>query len=563
MRLRLQGSQLQTTNLGLEDGLFLAPARDKTISTSPRSQSPANVRSSNENTQIYDNCIRAKQLPLKPQAPTNANKPNGFSKNKAQRGPDERTSEVAELVKGNGSNKPKYALEELKEAKGLLQKSIDIGVETVKPQTITRSRSSRMSRDLDTNNVFNPDNLLNPPPTSYTSLLLEDIQNFLQQNTTTFTLPRCVTKACSILDTVADLNSYNGSNLSQFSSERGIPKHTVLTRMFLPSLQNLRSVNEEEMEQQESSGGNSAELGKWKLKSSATRLHNQQRAGIGRGKVGVRGHTAPAVAAAASIQFNLLRKACMAIDKPFSSSSLFMFYCCYIFRCGFSILLKKECNTYFITAASVVATAQQKSALGIHPQEKQGKMAMVGAPSAMSNLKMQELMSLQAKMAAMQKAYETQPSRQLAPKQQYISSPATGSENSAHVNSSSDMSMSSLSIMAKAKQVIPSVSFASTPTSTMVNANNIKMQQLSRQTLNRTTPHSAVSFNDGGSSSHLPSQVGPKAPASQQLHGLTKQQLYVLKANIMAFRRLKRGEGNLPPEVLQAIAPPSLVSQLQ
>ncbi|KAF6143579.1 hypothetical protein GIB67_029748 [Kingdonia uniflora] len=188
-----------------------------------------------------------------------------------------------------------------------------------------------------------------------------------------------------------------------------------------------------------------------------------------------------------------------------------------------------------------LATAQQKSALGIHPHEQQGKMAMVGAPSAMSNLKMQELMSLQAKMAAMQKANETQPSRQLASKQQYISSPATGSENSAHLISSSDMSVSGLSIMAKAKQVIPSVSFASTPTSTMVNANNIKMQQLSRQTvtLNRTTPHSAVSSNDGGSSSHLPSQVGPKAPASQQLHGLTKQQLYVLKAHIMAFRRLK------------------------
>ncbi|KAF6157703.1 hypothetical protein GIB67_037276 [Kingdonia uniflora] len=361
------------------------------------------------------------------------------------------------------------------------------------------------------------------------------------------------------------------------------------------------------------------------------------------------------------------------------------------------------------------AAAQQKSALGNHPQEQQGKMAMMGAPSAMGNFKMQELMSLQAanqahasasrktsesfapgetqmdqgtrvsseqridskpvivqsmaatstrphqgpqgqanlqnivnnqqggmtqvqamqtwalehnidlslpanvslisqilplwqaKMAAMQKANETQPSRQLAPKQHNISSPAAGSENSAHVNSSSDMSVSGLSVTAKAKQVIPSVSFASTPTSTMVNANNVQVQQLSRQTvtvngmppmhpplsssntiqgidsshmksnstgadnlqmqylrqLNRTTPHSAVSSNDGGSSSHLPSQAGPKAPASQQLHGFTKQQLHVLKAQIMAFRRLKRGEGNLPPEVLQAIAPPPLVSQLQ
>ncbi|KAK4711495.1 hypothetical protein R3W88_006008 [Solanum pinnatisectum] len=90
------------------------------------------------------------------------------------------------------------------------------GPESHKPQ---RSRSLRLSRDLD----INPEALSNPPQ-SYTALLLEDIQNFHQKtNTTTpaFSLPPCVTKACSIVDAVADLNSTTSSNMSSaFSDDR-------------------------------------------------------------------------------------------------------------------------------------------------------------------------------------------------------------------------------------------------------------------------------------------------------------------------------------------------------
>jgi len=86
------------------------------------------------------------------------------------------------------------------------------GSETLKlPQTLIRTRSSRRSRDLD----INVDALINPTPaTDYNSLLLQDIQNFHQSkssntnnNNTPFSLPSCVTKACSILEAVADLNS--------------------------------------------------------------------------------------------------------------------------------------------------------------------------------------------------------------------------------------------------------------------------------------------------------------------------------------------------------------------
>lgn len=95
------------------------------------------------------------------------------------------------------------------------------GAESLKPQTLTRSRSSRRSRDLD----LNPEILLNPNP-SYTTMLLEDIQNFHQKNMNPalVSLPPCVTKACSILEAVADLNSTTSSNLScAFSEDRKSP----------------------------------------------------------------------------------------------------------------------------------------------------------------------------------------------------------------------------------------------------------------------------------------------------------------------------------------------------
>lgn len=64
--------------------------------------------------------------------------------------------------------------------------------------TLKRSSSRRFSRDFDA-----PVDA-HPAPNSYTSLLLEDIQNYHHQNTG-FSLPACVTKACSILDAVAGL----------------------------------------------------------------------------------------------------------------------------------------------------------------------------------------------------------------------------------------------------------------------------------------------------------------------------------------------------------------------
>ncbi|KAK7321445.1 hypothetical protein VNO77_32098 [Canavalia gladiata] len=104
-----------------------------------------------------------------------------------------------------------------------IMSSVPSGVENLKPQNLTRSRSSRRSRDLD----INPEAVMNPTH-SYTSLLLEDIQNFHQKNTQqqqpSISLPACLTKACSILEAVADLNSTTSSNLSGgFSEDRRSP----------------------------------------------------------------------------------------------------------------------------------------------------------------------------------------------------------------------------------------------------------------------------------------------------------------------------------------------------
>ncbi|XP_043805240.1 ATP-dependent helicase BRM isoform X6 [Manihot esculenta] len=66
---------------------------------------------------------------------------------------------------------------------------------------------------------------------------------------------------------------------------------------------------------------------------------------------------------------------------------------------------------------------------------------------------------------------------------------------------------------------------------------NLQMQHLKQ--LNRSSLQPAGPSNDGGSSSHLPLQGGPAIQVAQPRVGFTKQQLHVLKAQILAFRRLK------------------------
>lgn len=97
--------------------------------------------------------------------------------------------------------------------------SVSIVAENVtNPRPGSRS-SRRSSRDFEHNG------------NTYASLLLEDIQNYHQQSTSaatatataapTFALPACVSKACSILEAVADLNS-SSSEKKSFELERSV-----------------------------------------------------------------------------------------------------------------------------------------------------------------------------------------------------------------------------------------------------------------------------------------------------------------------------------------------------
>ncbi|KAI3722951.1 hypothetical protein L2E82_34183 [Cichorium intybus] len=206
-----------------------------------------------------------------------------------------------------------------------------IAVENLKNNhLVTRTRSSRLSRDLD----INPETLLNPNPPSYASLLLEDIQNFHQKIptvTTTaattappppaFSLPACVSKACSILEAVADLNSANNSSDRQYKKDNLLESEMVvnddLTEPSLHKYVTVRRGGDADNDEQESSGSNSfagSQQMSWMSSSwepnsaDSTSCYTSSRSigrenevlksgeyprnGIGRGRVGVSGRSA-------------------------------------------------------------------------------------------------------------------------------------------------------------------------------------------------------------------------------------------------------------------------------
>ncbi|KAK7301994.1 hypothetical protein RJT34_12871 [Clitoria ternatea] len=201
---------------------------------SPRSQSPAraNGNVANANKALNENQLQPslsrnnsrkeeqspyKRNPLSEIEPNSLAFPHSTANNRVQNRPKKEfeveANQKPRLVKGVSVNcKTKVEQEEDFKLKCSMTDNVVVKtmvppeVENLRPQILTRSRSSRRSRDLD----LNPEALLNPP-LSYTSLLLEDIQNFHQKNTPV-SLPACVTKACSILEAVADLNANTSLN---------------------------------------------------------------------------------------------------------------------------------------------------------------------------------------------------------------------------------------------------------------------------------------------------------------------------------------------------------------
>ncbi|XP_020590978.1 uncharacterized protein At1g65710-like [Phalaenopsis equestris] len=278
-------------------------------SASPRSRSPANnTRPSNENAQLQslsrNSSRKAEQSPCRrnPLAEIddsslrnqNGDSDNGFQKNRevdegvrkqastiySFQKPGEGISQICSSDLRNSSHvsvsikqqqlKKQEILEEERDAKTAIE------IESHIPRTLTRTRSSRRSsRDLDNNSGLNP--------TSYASLLLEDIQNQQQQHHTAFSLPACISKACSILDAVADLNSSCSERRSyeadQSTNKGGFTRRGILARrepfleselvvkddLIEPSLHKYVTVREirRDLEPQESAGSNSFEGQPW------------------------------------------------------------------------------------------------------------------------------------------------------------------------------------------------------------------------------------------------------------------------------------------------------------
>ncbi|GFY92520.1 transcription regulatory protein SNF2 [Actinidia rufa] len=253
------------------------------------------------------------------------------------------------------------------------------------------------------------------------------------------------------------------------------------------------------------------------------------------------------------------------------------------------------------------------------PQAQQNIHNNANSQIAM-NAQIQAMQAL-ARCLHMQKANENNMGAQSSPSsmpKQQVASPQIARESSPHQNSSSDMSGQSGS--SKARQTVAPGPFGTTSNATTVNnVNNITAQQRPasgrenqvhpRQTMligngmppmhppqpplnlnqgldrsshsksmstgpetlqmqhsrqvNRPSPQAAASTSDGSLGNSVSSQGGVVPQMHQQRAGFTKQQLHVLKAQILAFRRLKKGDATLPQELLRAIAPPPLETQLQ
>ncbi|KAH6779898.1 transcription regulatory protein SNF2 [Perilla frutescens var. hirtella] len=232
---------------------------------------------------------------------------------------------------------------------------------------------------------------------------------------------------------------------------------------------------------------------------------------------------------------------------------------------------------------------------------------------ANANVVAQLIPLMQSRMAAQQKANEnntSMPSASFA--KQHVTSPPVGNESSPHGNSSSDVSGQSGS--SKARQAVsPSTLGVNSNATQPNNSSSIPAHQFSVHHLPPRQPsslghgmppmhpsQSSGNLNQGGVDSFLAKTSAPEdsqmqnarqptrsprqsatpsnegdvgnpstsqgapSPQIRQSHtGFTKQQLHVLKAQILAFRRLKKGDVTLPRELLQAIAPPPLDVQMQ
>ncbi|XP_073307969.1 ATP-dependent helicase BRM-like isoform X1 [Primulina huaijiensis] len=243
---------------------------------------------------------------------------------------------------------------------------------------------------------------------------------------------------------------------------------------------------------------------------------------------------------------------------------------------------------------------------------------------ANANVIAQLIPLMQSRMVAQQKANDSNISIQSAsfPKPNSTSM-QVASESSPHANSSSDVSGQSGS--SKVRQVLSSSMGVTSSAALVDNSSNLSLQQFSAHVKDNQltprqpnivgsgmplfhpmqspgnssqgveslmlakassiseasqaqyarkanqSPRKSVTPSSDGEVGNLSTPAGGPFPQMRQSHvGFTKQQLHVLKAQILAFRRLKafsfalqKGDSTLPRELLQAISPPPLDLKIQ
>ncbi|KAL1215180.1 hypothetical protein V5N11_016948 [Cardamine amara subsp. amara] len=160
------------------------------IAASPRSKSPARAAS---NTHPPPSLSRSNSRKASEQSPYRRNPLGEIDQNSTKIG----SCNIKKMIRASSPSRA-TAIVEL----------------TKPPQVVlSRSRSLRKSRDFDL--VSNEDK-------NYTALLLKDIQNFHgksgDEDEAEMKLPLCVTKACSIVEAVADLNLSSESSQFRFTS---------------------------------------------------------------------------------------------------------------------------------------------------------------------------------------------------------------------------------------------------------------------------------------------------------------------------------------------------------
>ncbi|XP_010511119.1 PREDICTED: uncharacterized protein At1g65710-like [Camelina sativa] len=160
------------------------------IAASPRSKSPARTGPSLSRS----NSRKAEQSPYR------RNPLGEIDQNSSRIGSCNNTKKTVESLKPN----PRTSRAASPSSRAAV---VEVAIAKPPQVVLNRSRSLRKSRDFDL--VSNEDN-------NYTALLLKDIQNFhgksVVEDNSVSLLPLCVTKACSIVEAVADLNSMANSN---------------------------------------------------------------------------------------------------------------------------------------------------------------------------------------------------------------------------------------------------------------------------------------------------------------------------------------------------------------